>query len=64
MALMDHPHIARVFDGGVTDAAIGAWPYFVMEYVKGRPGHLVRRHKLKVRLDLFIRLPGPCSTPL
>jgi serine/threonine protein kinase len=34
LAIMDHPHIARVFDGGAT--ASGR-PYFVMELVKGVP---------------------------
>src|SRR5262249_53314467 len=34
LALMDHPHIARVFDGGET--ASGR-PYFVMELVRGIP---------------------------
>jgi serine/threonine protein kinase/tetratricopeptide (TPR) repeat protein len=34
LALMDHPHIARVFDAGAT--ASGR-PYFVMELVKGIP---------------------------
>lgn len=32
LALMDHPHIARVFDAGTTDSGR---PYFVMELVKG-----------------------------
>lgn len=32
LALMDHPNIARVFDGGATDSGR---PYFVMELVKG-----------------------------
>src|SRR6478736_7320723 len=32
LALMDHPGIAKVFDGGATDAGR---PYFVMELVKG-----------------------------
>src|SRR5262249_10355163 len=32
LALMDHPHIARVFDAGATDSGR---PYFVMELVKG-----------------------------
>src|SRR5262249_46519890 len=32
LALMDHPHIARVFDGGETAAGR---PFFVMELVKG-----------------------------
>jgi serine/threonine protein kinase/tetratricopeptide (TPR) repeat protein len=34
LALMDHPNIARIFDGGET--ALGR-PYFVMELVKGIP---------------------------
>ena len=34
LALMDHPSIAQVFDGGVTDSGR---PYFVMELVKGVP---------------------------
>src|SRR4051812_15299277 len=34
LALMDHPNIAKVLDGGLTDAGR---PYFVMEYVKGVP---------------------------
>jgi serine/threonine protein kinase/WD40 repeat protein len=34
LALMDHPNIARVFDGGTT---AGGRPYFVMELVKGVP---------------------------
>ena len=32
LAMMDHPGIARVFDGGVTETGR---PYFVMELVKG-----------------------------
>ena len=34
LALMDHPNIAKVFDGGMTEQGR---PYFVMEYVKGVP---------------------------
>jgi WD40 repeat protein/serine/threonine protein kinase len=34
LALMDHPHIAHVFDGGSTGAGR---PYFVMELVRGIP---------------------------
>jgi WD40 repeat protein/serine/threonine protein kinase len=54
LALMDHPNIARVFDGGET---AGGRPYFVMELVKGVPitdycdqGQLTPRE----RLELFI----------
>jgi len=34
LAMMDHPHIARVLDAGATEAGR---PYFVMELVKGEP---------------------------
>ena len=34
IAMMDHPHIAQVFDAGVT---ADARPYFVMELVRGVP---------------------------
>jgi len=34
LALMDHPNIAKVLDGGVTEQGS---PFFVMEYVKGMP---------------------------
>ena len=34
LAMMDHPNIAKVFDGGATDTGR---PYFVMELVKGIP---------------------------
>jgi serine/threonine protein kinase/Flp pilus assembly protein TadD len=56
LALMDHPNIARVFDGGET--ASGR-PYFVMELVKGVPladygdqGQHTTRDRLEVFLDL------------
>nr|MBA3497784.1 serine/threonine protein kinase [Gemmatimonadales bacterium] len=53
LASLDHPNIARLFDGGVTEA--GA-PYFVMEYVDGVPiDHYCDAHRLTVeaRLALF-----------
>src|SRR5262249_58746676 len=34
LALMDHPNIAKVLDGGTTEAGR---PFFVMEYVPGVP---------------------------
>jgi eukaryotic-like serine/threonine-protein kinase len=34
VAMMDHPNIATIYDGGVTD---GGRPYFVMELVIGEP---------------------------
>jgi tetratricopeptide (TPR) repeat protein len=33
LASLDHPHIARLFDGGTTDDGL---PYFVMEYIEGK----------------------------
>jgi tetratricopeptide (TPR) repeat protein/serine/threonine protein kinase len=54
LALMDHPHIARVFDAGTTE---GGRPFFVMELVKGVPITRFcdeRRLTLRQRLELFI----------
>jgi eukaryotic-like serine/threonine-protein kinase len=34
LANLEHPNIARLFDGGATEAGL---PYFVMEYVDGTP---------------------------
>jgi len=52
-AALDHPHIARLLDGGTTAAGE---PYFVMEYVEGRPllDHC-REHDVPLpqRLGLF-----------
>jgi eukaryotic-like serine/threonine-protein kinase len=54
LAIMDHPNIAKVHDGGATPSGR---PYFVMELVKGVPitefcdqNHLTPRQ----RLELFI----------
>jgi len=54
LALMDHPNIARVFDGGTTNTGL---PYFVMELVKGVPLTQFcdeRRLTPRQRLELFI----------
>lgn len=50
LALMDHPNIAKIFDGGVTDQG---HPYFVMEYVNGVP---LTEYCDQARLDLKARL--------
>ena len=53
LAMMEHPHIARIFDAGLTD---DRRPYFVMEYVPGEPiTAFCDRRKLTVRqrLELF-----------
>jgi serine/threonine protein kinase/tetratricopeptide (TPR) repeat protein len=54
LAIMDHPHIAKVFDGGAT---LSGRPYFVMELVRGVPitefcdqNHFTPRE----RLELFL----------
>jgi WD40 repeat protein/serine/threonine protein kinase len=55
LALMDHPHIARVFDGGTTDAGR---PFFVMELVKGTPITAycdTNRRTVRQRLELFVQ---------
>jgi eukaryotic-like serine/threonine-protein kinase len=54
LAMMDHPNIAKVHDGGTT--AEGR-PYFVMEWVKGTPiTDYCDRHRLtnRQRLQLFL----------
>jgi serine/threonine protein kinase/tetratricopeptide (TPR) repeat protein len=56
LALMDHPHIAKVLDGGAT--ASGR-PYFVMELVKGTPiTDCCDQDQLSVRacLELFLQV--------
>ena len=53
LASLDHPHIARLFDGGATPDGS---PYFVMEFVAGEPiTAYCRRHQLSVneKLKLF-----------
>lgn len=56
LALMEHPHVARVYDAGLTGSGR---PYFVMEYVKGIPitDHC-DKHKSTVeeRLRLFLHV--------
>ncbi|MFN9993988.1 MAG: protein kinase domain-containing protein, partial [Phycisphaerales bacterium] len=54
LAVMDHPNVAKVLDGGVTPTGR---PYFVMELVKGEPiTQFADRQRLtiKQRLELFI----------
>jgi non-specific serine/threonine protein kinase/serine/threonine-protein kinase len=53
LAVMDHPNVARVFDGGVTESGR---PYFVMEHVKGDPITAfcdTHRYTIRQRLELF-----------
>jgi len=56
LALMDHPGIARVFDGGTTEYG---QPYFVMELVDGVPlTEFCDREQMPIlaRLELFIQI--------
>src|SRR5262245_31430783 len=53
LASLDHPHIARLFDGGAT---LDGLPFFVMEFVAGEPiTTYCRRSQLSVneKLKLF-----------
>ncbi len=56
LAMMDHPNIARVLDGGATDSGR---PYFVMELVRGVPiTQYCDENRLGTagRLELFIQV--------
>ena len=50
LAMMDHPGIARVYDGGQTETGL---PYFVMELVRGVP---ITRYCDEQSLDVRSRL--------
>jgi serine/threonine protein kinase len=56
LAMMDHPNIAKVLDGGATETGR---PYFVMELVRGiRITDYCDQHQLppRERLELFIQV--------
>ncbi|MBX3399647.1 MAG: protein kinase [Gemmataceae bacterium] len=56
IALMDHPHIAKLLDAGTTETGS---PFFVMELVKGIPlSDFCDQHKLTIaeRLNLFTQI--------
>ena len=56
LAVMDHPNIAKVLDGGLTQSGR---PYFVMEYVKGVPITEycdTTRMSVADRLSLFVQV--------
>jgi serine/threonine-protein kinase len=58
LAGLEHPHVARLLDGGTTDEGL---PYFVMEHVEGVPiDRYCDEHQLTIpeRLKLF---EGVCS---
>jgi len=56
LAIMEHPSIAKVFDAGATP---DGQPYFVMEYVAGRPITEycdAKRLRIRERLALFVKV--------
>ena len=56
LAMLDHPNIARVYGGGVTE---DQRPYLVMEYIEGETLDAYLRHHslgLTERLDLFAKI--------
>jgi serine/threonine protein kinase/tetratricopeptide (TPR) repeat protein len=56
LAILDHPHIAKVFDGGATETGR---PYFVMELCTGEPidAYCDRNNSsIRDRLELFAQV--------
>ncbi|MBI4600744.1 MAG: protein kinase [Planctomycetes bacterium] len=56
LALLNHPHIARVYDAGATDQGR---PFFVMEHVPGIPlNRFCDQHEIDLpgRLEIFTQL--------
>ncbi len=56
LANLDHPFIARLYDGGTT---VDGLPFFVMEYIEGQPVDVFcKQHQLdtKARLRLFVKI--------
>ncbi|HEY6231408.1 MAG TPA: protein kinase [Pyrinomonadaceae bacterium] len=56
LAALDHPHIARLLDGGTTEDGL---PYFVMEFIEGQPLYnYCDTHQLTIgeRLLLFMSI--------
>jgi len=56
LASLNHPNIARLLDGGVTDDGL---PYLVLEYVDGQPlDRYCEAHALSTRQRLELFLTG------
>src|SRR5260370_7352220 len=63
LALMDHPSIAKVFDGGATESGR---PHFVMELVRGvKITEYCNERSLPTdeRLNRFIQISTPLPPP-
>lgn len=63
LARLEHPHIARLYDGGVTDSGSGpgqaGLPYLAMEFVDGMPitGYCgTRKLDIDARIGLFLQV--------
>ena len=59
LARLEHPHIARLLDGGATE---DGRPYFVMELVEGEPITAYCRAR-ELAADERLRLLGTAATP-
>lgn len=62
LASLNHPNIATLLDGGLTE---DGQPWFALEYVKGSPIDKycnTRRLNLKKRLNLFLKVCGAVQT--
>lgn len=58
LASLNHPNIARLFDGGTTEDGI---PWFAMEYIEGQPiTEYCRLHNASTgqKIDLFLSVCG------
>jgi serine/threonine-protein kinase len=58
LATLEHPHIARLYDAGVTDEAQGGQPWLALEYVQGeRIDRWCEQNRpaLEARLHLFLQ---------
>jgi serine/threonine protein kinase/tetratricopeptide (TPR) repeat protein len=56
LANLEHPYIARLFDGGSTHDGV---PFFVMEYIQGVPVDVFCRENeldIQARCELFVRI--------
>jgi Tol biopolymer transport system component len=52
MASLEHPNLARLFDGGTTPDGL---PYFVMEFIRGKPvDDYCEERRLGIRERLFL----------
>ncbi|HTF88944.1 MAG TPA: serine/threonine-protein kinase [Planctomycetota bacterium] len=61
LAGLEHPNIARLYDGGATEDGL---PWFAMEYIEGRPIHAWCDEQglgVRARIELFISVCSAVS---